>query len=55
MVTRELAVETGQLGVLMLVVALFTVQGFLINRLAGVPYPVWAPAPTTREFMGRSP
>ena len=35
--------EPWQLGVLMLAVALLTVQGFVINRLAGLDYPVWAP------------
>jgi CBS-domain-containing membrane protein len=38
-----------QLLVLMLAVVLLTVQGFVINRLAGIPYPKWAPrepAPT---------
>lgn len=35
-----------QLGVLMLAVAMLTVQAFVINRLAGLPYPVWqAPPP----------
>ena len=34
-----------QLTVLMLAVVLLLVQGFLINRLAGLPYPVWAPRP----------
>jgi len=33
----------GQLAVLMLAVVLLTVQGFVINRLAGIPYPIWAP------------
>jgi CBS-domain-containing membrane protein len=37
--------EPWQLAVLMLAVALMVVQGFVINRLAGLPYPVWAPAP----------
>jgi CBS domain-containing membrane protein len=32
-----------QIGVLMLAVVLLTVQGFVINRLAGVRYPVWMP------------
>ncbi|MEX0796522.1 MAG: HPP family protein [Acidimicrobiia bacterium] len=32
-----------QLGVLMLAVVLLTVQGFLINRAAGIDYPPWAP------------
>jgi CBS-domain-containing membrane protein len=40
--------DLDQLAVLMLAVALLTVQAFLINRLAGVPYPLWRPvvAPT---------
>ena len=33
----------GQLAVLMLAVVLLTGQGFVINRLAGIPYPVWKP------------
>jgi CBS-domain-containing membrane protein len=35
--------EPWQLGVLMLAVALLVVQGFVINRLAGIDYPLWAP------------
>jgi CBS domain-containing membrane protein len=35
--------EPWQLGVLMLAVALLVVQGFVINRLAGIDYPEWAP------------
>jgi CBS-domain-containing membrane protein len=31
-----------QLGVLMLAVVLLTVQAFCINRLAGLPYPIWS-------------
>jgi CBS domain-containing membrane protein len=37
--------EPEQLAVLMLAVALLVVQGFVINRLAGIPYPVWRPRP----------
>jgi CBS-domain-containing membrane protein len=37
--------EPEQLAVLMLAVALLVVQGFVINRLAGIPYPVWSPQP----------
>ena len=37
--------EPEQLVVLMVAVALLVVQGFVINRLAGVPYPAWAPRP----------
>jgi CBS-domain-containing membrane protein len=35
-----------QLGVLMLAVVLLTVQGFIINRAAGIDYPVWGPRQT---------
>jgi CBS-domain-containing membrane protein len=35
--------EPRQLAVLMVAVALLLVQGFVINRLAGIPYPVWSP------------
>jgi CBS-domain-containing membrane protein len=34
--------EPWQLGVLMIAVALLVVQGFAINRLAGIDYPLWA-------------
>lgn len=33
----------SELVVLMVAVVLLTVQGFVINRLAGIDYPVWAP------------
>ena len=32
-----------QLAILMLAVVLLLILGFLINRLAGLPYPIWAP------------
>jgi CBS-domain-containing membrane protein len=35
----------SQLAVLMLAVVLLTVQGFVINRAAGIDYPVWRPKP----------
>jgi CBS-domain-containing membrane protein len=38
--------EPEQLGVLMVAVALLVVQGLVINRLAGIPYPVWSPRST---------
>jgi len=38
--------QPEQLAVLMLAVVLLVVQGFVINRLAGIPYPVWAPKKT---------
>jgi CBS domain-containing membrane protein len=39
--------EPEQLAVLMLAVALLVGQGFVINRLAGIPYPVWRPRAVT--------
>jgi CBS-domain-containing membrane protein len=36
----------GQLTVLMIAVVLMIVQGIVINRLAGLPYPLWAPRKT---------
>jgi CBS-domain-containing membrane protein len=39
--------EPWQLAVLMLAVTLLVVQGFAINRLAGVDYPAWAPRPVS--------
>ncbi|HET8630971.1 MAG TPA: HPP family protein [Thermomicrobiales bacterium] len=47
-----------QVGVLMIAVILLTCQGFAINRLAGIAYPIWAPskggepAPTGRPAPG---
>jgi CBS-domain-containing membrane protein len=37
--------QPSQLAVLMLAVVLLVIQGFVINRLAGIPYPLWRPAP----------
>jgi CBS domain-containing membrane protein len=34
-----------KLAVLMLAVLLLVVQGFVINRLAGIDYPLWSPPP----------
>jgi len=39
--------EPKQLVVLMVAVALLTVQGFIINHMAGIPYPAWAPEKST--------
>lgn len=36
----------GQLAVLMLAVVLLTIQGFVINRVAGIDYPLWRPKQT---------
>ena len=38
-----------QLAILMLAVVLLTAQGFVINRLAGLPYPLWRPRPQPLE------
>ncbi len=38
--------QPDQLLVLMLAVVLLVVQGFAINRLAGIDYPAWSPRPT---------
>lgn len=35
--------DLHDIGVLMLAVVLLVLQGFAINRLAGIPYPAWAP------------
>jgi CBS-domain-containing membrane protein len=39
--------EPRQLVILMVAVVLLVVQGFVINRLAGIRYPVWSPATTS--------
>jgi CBS domain-containing membrane protein len=36
--------EPSKLVVLMLAVALLVLQGYLVNHLAGIPYPKWGPA-----------
>lgn len=38
--------EPEQLAVLMVAVVLLVLQGLAINRLAGIPYPLWRPRPT---------
>lgn len=42
-VSLGLLPRPGQLVVLMIAVVLLTGQAFVINRLAGIDYPVWAP------------
>jgi hypothetical protein len=42
-VSLGLQVHLWQLGVLILAVVLLTVQAFVINRLAGIPNPLWSP------------
>lgn len=41
--------EPWQLLVLMVAVLLLTMQGFVINRLAGIPYPFWRAVPPSRS------
>jgi CBS domain-containing membrane protein len=47
-VSLGLVTSIPKLVVLMLGVLLLVIQGFAINRAAGVPYPIWSPraAPT---------
>jgi CBS-domain-containing membrane protein len=42
-VSLGLIATIPKLGVLMLGVLLLVGQGFVINRLAGIDYPLWAP------------
>lgn len=44
--------EPWQLLVLMLAVLLLTLQGLGINRLAGIPYPLWRPVSETAPPAG---
>lgn len=44
-VSLGLITSIPKLVVLMLGVMLLVIQGFAINRLAGVPYPIWSPRP----------
>lgn len=44
-VSLGILTEAEHLAVLLFAVVLLIVQAFAINRLAGVPYPVWGPRP----------
>lgn len=44
--------EPEQLAVLMVAVALLVAQALVINRLAGIAYPLWRPAPTAPAATG---
>jgi CBS domain-containing membrane protein len=44
-VSLSILSEPVDLVVLMFAVCLMVVQGYIINRLAGIPYPKWSPAP----------
>lgn len=41
-----------QLLLLLVAVVLLTIQAFVINRLAGIPYPLWNPLQDTQEKAG---
>jgi CBS domain-containing membrane protein len=45
-VSLGLIASIPKLAVLMVGVLLLVAQGFAINRLAGVPYPLWSPKPS---------
>jgi CBS-domain-containing membrane protein len=42
-VSLGILTEPSQLAILMLAVILLVLQGFIINRAAGINYPVWSP------------
>jgi len=46
--------EPWQLVVLMVAVVLMVLQGYVINRAAGLPYPRWAPIPASDVEGARS-
>ena len=46
--------EPWELVVLMLAVVLMVIQGYVINRLAGLPYPRWAPVPSPPSAGSRA-
>lgn len=45
----------AQLGVLMVAVVLLALQAIVINRLAGLPYPIWAARPRKPGDTGERP
>ncbi|MEZ5239011.1 MAG: HPP family protein [Microthrixaceae bacterium] len=45
--------EPVELAVLMLAVVLLVCQGLVINRIAGIDYPLWAPRPASGAAAGR--
>lgn len=51
-VSLGILTNPGQLAVLMAAVVLLLAQGFAINRLAGLDYPMWAPRPAARPDPG---
>lgn len=51
-VSLGILTNPGQLAVLMAAVVLLLAQGFAINRLAGLDYPIWAPRPAAHPDPG---
>lgn len=49
-VSLSILSKPWQLLLLMIAVVLLTVQAFTINRLAGIPYPLWNPAHEPKEL-----
>ncbi len=47
-VSLGLITRLAQLAVLMLAVVLLVLQGLVINRAAGIDYPLWSPRPRSR-------
>ncbi|MGZ5233996.1 MAG: HPP family protein, partial [Ktedonobacterales bacterium] len=48
-----LLTKPNQLVLLMVAVVLLTVQAFIINRLAGIPYPLWSNTPNGDDPVER--
>jgi CBS-domain-containing membrane protein len=46
--------QPPQLVLIMIAVALLTVQAYVINRLAGIPYPLWNPVKPATPAPGSS-
>jgi len=54
-VSLGLLPHLGQIGVLMAAIVLLTAQAFVINRLAGLPYPLWAPLVQNKDLTKPQP
>lgn len=50
-ISLGLLARPWQLGLLMGAVVLLTLQALIINRLAGIPYPLWGPLPPRVEHV----
>ncbi len=54
-ISLGLLTQLWQLVVLMLAVVLLTLQAIAINRLAGIPYPLWGPIKEANEGGSKNP